>query len=70
MFHERWNLSGELEFQLNMQRMTLGSWFQTASVLEDVNKLKDESVLIVHGTADGGFVVKVAPTIQTSCYFF
>lgn len=37
-------------------------------MLEDVNKLKDENVLIVHGTADGGFLVKVA-TVQTGCYF-
>lgn len=27
--------------------------FQTASVLEEVSKLKDENLLIVHGTADG-----------------
>lgn len=27
--------------------------FQTASLLEEVNKLKDENFLILHGTADG-----------------
>lgn len=32
-------------------------WFQTASVLEEVNKLKDQNFLIIHGTADGGFSI-------------
>ena len=27
--------------------------FQTASLLEDVTKLKEENFLILHGTADG-----------------
>lgn len=30
-----------------------GMLFQTASLLEEVNKLKDENFLILHGTADG-----------------
>lgn len=39
-----------------MQLITLRWWFQTASVLEEVTKLKDDNLLIVHGTADGGFL--------------
>lgn len=38
------------------QLITLRWWFQSASVLEEVTKLKDENLLIVHGTADGGFL--------------
>lgn len=31
-------------------------FFQTSSLLDEVNKLKDENFLIVHGTADGEFL--------------
>uniref|UniRef100_A0A673CQR1 Dipeptidyl-peptidase 6b n=1 Tax=Sphaeramia orbicularis TaxID=375764 RepID=A0A673CQR1_9TELE len=34
-----------------------GVYFQTASLLGEVNKLKDENFLIVHGTADGKTLV-------------
>lgn len=43
---------------MNVQLLTLRRWFQTASVLEEVTKLKDENLLIVHGTADGGFLLE------------
>lgn len=39
-----------------MQLITPRWWFQTASVLEEATKLKDDNLLIVHGTADGGFL--------------
>lgn len=53
---ERWNF---LEFKGDVQQVELRFWFQTASVLEEVNKLKDKSFLIIHGTADGGFSTNV-----------
>lgn len=34
-----------------------GMSFQTASLLEEVNKLKDENFLILHGTADGEILI-------------
>lgn len=30
--------------------------FQTASLLDEANKLKDENFLILHGTADGEII--------------
>lgn len=47
-----------------MQQIQLRLWFQTASVLEDVNKLKDENFLIIHGTADGGFSINFTLIIK------
>lgn len=47
-----------------MQQIQLRLWFQTASVLEEVNKLKDENFLIIHGTADGGFSINFTLIIK------
>lgn len=58
---ESWNLVGKLQFQVKVQLITLSWWFQTASVLEEATKLRDENLLIVHGTADGGFLFDFTP---------
>lgn len=44
-----------------------GISFQTASLLEEVNKLKDENFLILHGTADGEILFNFKFERSISC---
>lgn len=48
-----------------------GISFQTTSLLEEVNKLKDENFLILHGTADGKILFNFILSLRVNfCIYF